>query len=52
MIEVLEPTTGIVGQYYVLTDSHQISNGVHTMQLSLDLKAIIATKEAPNDNEQ
>lgn len=50
MIEVLEPTTGIVGQYYVLTDEHQVNNGVHTMRLALDLRAVVATKEA-SDNE-
>lgn len=50
MIEVLEPVTGIVGRYYVLSDDHRVSNGVHTMHLALDLQAVVATKEA-SENE-
>lgn len=50
MIEVLEPVTGIVGKYYVLTDDHRVNNGVHTMRLALDLQAVVATKEA-SENE-
>lgn len=50
-VEVLETLTGIKGQYYVLKDQHSLQNGVHTMQLELSLETIVATKEAPKDEQ-
>jgi hypothetical protein len=37
-----EPMTGIIGAYYVISDSHTFSGGVHTMSLELS-----ATDELP-----
>jgi len=51
-VEVLETLTGIRGQYYVLQDQHELRNGNHTMRLVLSLETVVATKEAPQDDEQ
>ncbi|AZU61080.1 XkdQ/YqbQ family protein [Neobacillus mesonae] len=49
-VYVKESMTGIVGGYYVTSDSHTYSNGVHTMTLELsktyDLPKIEIEKEA------
>lgn len=50
-IEVQETLTGIVGQYYVLTDSHKYANGVHTMSLVLSLETVVAEKEGSKDEQ-
>jgi hypothetical protein len=41
-VYVKEQMTGIVGGYYVITDSHRYENGVHTMSITLS-----ATDELP-----
>lgn len=51
-VEIKETLTGITGQYYVLNDEHKLENGVHTMRLVLSLETVVATKEAPKDDEQ
>lgn len=51
-VEVLETLTGITGQYYVLQDQHELQNGSHSMRLVLSLETVVATKEAPKDDEQ
>lgn len=51
-VEIKETLTGIAGQYYVLQDQHELKNGNHTMRLVLSLETIVATKEAPKDDEQ
>lgn len=51
-VEIKETLTEITGQYYVLQDQHELKNGSHTMRLVLSLETIVATKEAPKDDEQ
>jgi hypothetical protein len=34
-VYIKEPLTGIVGGYYVITDSHRFENGTHTMSITL-----------------
>lgn len=51
-VEIKETLTGITGQYYVLQDQHELKNGNHTMRLVLSLETVVATKEAPKDDEQ
>jgi hypothetical protein len=41
-VYVKEPLTGIMGGYYVITDSHRYENGTHTMSITLS-----ATDELP-----
>jgi hypothetical protein len=41
-VYVKEPMTGIVGGYYVITDTHRYENGAHTMTVTLS-----ATDELP-----
>ncbi len=50
-VEIKETLTGITGQYYVLRDQHELKNGNHTMRLVLSLETIVATKEAPKDEQ-
>jgi hypothetical protein len=51
-VEVEEKLTGLTGTFYVDTDEHVWQNGHHTMRLKLNWTDEVATKEAPQDNEQ
>lgn len=45
-IEVKEELTGLTGTFYVDTDEHTLTNGIHTMRLKLNWTDEVAMKEA------
>lgn len=45
-VEIQEDLTGLTGTFYVDTDEHTLSNGIHTMKLKLNWTDEVATKEA------
>lgn len=45
-IEIREGLTGLTGTFYVDTDEHTLTNGIHTMRLKLNWTDEVAMKEA------
>jgi len=45
-IEIREDLTGLTGTFYVDTDEHTLTNGIHTMRLKLNWTDEVAMKEA------
>ncbi|KQC48534.1 hypothetical protein AP057_12730 [Geobacillus sp. Sah69] len=50
-VYVKEPLTGIVGGYYVITDSHHYENRTHTMSITLSATDELPTLEYEEVNE-
>jgi hypothetical protein len=46
-----EPLTGIMGGYYVITDSHRYENGTHMMSITLSATDELPTLEYEEDRE-
>jgi hypothetical protein len=50
-VYVKEPLTGIMGGYYVITDSHRYENGTHTMSITLSATDELPTLEYEEERE-
>jgi hypothetical protein len=51
-VYVKEPLTGIMGGYYVITDSHRYENGTHTMSITLSATDELPTMEYEAEEER
>lgn len=47
-VKILDGATGLIGKFYVDSDTHRWSNGVHTMHLGLTLTNAMDTKDSDN----